>query len=64
VVIVFSVGLAMALLTGAAIGLSLMAAYYQRVASQRRKYEQEIAESRDLYAAALAVLRHSRPVKP
>ena len=46
------IGIAMALLTGAAIGLLLAMAHYQRAAARRRRYEREAAEDRELQAAA------------
>jgi hypothetical protein len=63
VTIIYSVGLAMALLTGGAIGLVLTLAHYERISSRQREYEREIAEGRDLYAA-LAMFRHIKPVDP
>jgi hypothetical protein len=55
--IIYSIGLAMALLTGGAIGAFLAAAHYERIASRHEEYEKEIAESPD-FCAALAMLRH------
>lgn len=59
----YGVGLAMALLTGGTVGLFLTAAHYERIASQQREYEKEMAEGRDFYVA-LAMLRHIKPVNP
>jgi hypothetical protein len=63
VAIIYAVGLAIALLTGGAIGQFLTAAYYGRIAAQHREYEKEIAEGRDLYAA-MTILRHIKPDHP
>jgi hypothetical protein len=63
VTIIYSIGLAIALLTGGAIGLFLMLAHYERISSQQREYERELAEGRDFYAA-LAMFRHIKPVDP
>jgi hypothetical protein len=46
------IGIVMALLTGAAIGLLLTAAHYQRAAARRQRYEREAAQDRKLRAAA------------
>lgn len=46
------IGIVLALLTGAAIGLLLAVAHYQRAAARRRRYEQEAAQDRELRAAA------------
>lgn len=54
------IGIAMALLTGVAIGLLLAAAHYQRAAARRQRYEQEAAQNRELRAAA----RRYRPTGP
>ncbi|HEY4864847.1 MAG TPA: hypothetical protein VIK45_04980 [Candidatus Dormibacteraeota bacterium] len=61
--IIYGAGLAMALLSGGAIGLFLTAAHYERIASQRQEYEREMTESRDFYAV-LAMFRHIKPVNP
>jgi hypothetical protein len=61
---VYGIGFAMALLTGGAMGLLLAVARYQHSAAQRRKYEQEIAQDAQLYAAAKAALRCYRPTGP
>jgi hypothetical protein len=59
------IGIAMALLTGAAIGLLLTEARYQRAAARRQRYEQEAAQDRELYdAAARAARRRYRPAAP
>ena len=55
------IGIAIALLTGAATGLLLAAAHYQRAAARRQRYEQEAAQDRELYAAAQATMRRYRP---
>lgn len=54
------IGIAMALLTGTAIGLLLAAARYQRAAARWQRYEQEAAQGRELNAAA----RRYRPTGP
>lgn len=61
--IIYGVGLAMALLTGGAIGMFLTNAYHERIAPQHRQYEKEIAGDRDFYAI-LATLRPIKPVNP
>lgn len=58
------IGIAMALLTGGAIGLLLTVAHYQRAAARRQRYEQEAAQDRELYAAARAAIRRYRPTRP
>jgi hypothetical protein len=63
VAIIYGVGLAMAMLTGGAIGAFLTAAHYERIASRQEEYEKEIADSRDFYAV-LAVLRRTKPINP
>ena len=57
------IGIAMALLTGAATGLLLAVAHYRRAAARRRRqrYEQEAAQDRELYAAVQAAMRRYRP---
>jgi hypothetical protein len=58
------IGIAMALLTGAAIGRLLTVAHYQRAAAKRHRYEQEAARDTELYAAARAAVRHYRSAGP
>jgi hypothetical protein len=63
-VILYGVGLALALLIGGAIGLFLTVARYELVASRHRGYEweaREIAASRE-FSVAPAMLRPVRPV--
>ena len=55
-VILYDIGLVLALLIGGAIGLLVTAAHYEQVALRRWEYEQEIAEGREFYAA-LAMFR-------
>jgi hypothetical protein len=50
------IGIAMALLTGAAISLLLTVAHYQRAAARRRRYELEAAQDEELHVAARARL--------
>jgi hypothetical protein len=60
VIIVYDVGLVLALLTGGAIGLLVTAAHYQQIALRQWAYEKEIAERRELYAA-LGAFRRLKP---
>jgi hypothetical protein len=60
VIIFYDVGLALALLTGGAIGLLVTAAHYEQIALRRWEYEKEIAEGREIYAA-LAMFRRIKP---
>lgn len=50
------IGIAIALLTGAVIGLLLAVAHYQRAAARRHRYEREVAQGRELHAAVRARL--------
>jgi hypothetical protein len=59
-VIIYDVGMILALLTGAAIGLLVTAGHYQQIALRHWAYEKEVAEHRELYAA-LGMLRHIKP---
>ena len=61
--IIYGIGLAMALLIGGAIGLLVMAAYYEQIALQQREYEREVAERRHLYAT-LITLHHVKSIRP
>jgi hypothetical protein len=63
VAILYDVELLLTLLIGAAIGVLVTVAHYERTARRRRAYEEEIAESREIYAA-LAMFRHIKPVHP
>ena len=58
------IGIAMALLIGATIGLLLTMAHYHRVAARRQRYEQEVAKDEELYAAARAALHRYGPAGP
>jgi hypothetical protein len=60
VVIVYDVGMVLALLIGAAIGLLVTAAHYERIALRRWAYEREMAERREFYAA-LGAFRRIKP---
>ena len=64
--ILYGTGIAMALVTGGIIGLILTVAHYQRLAAQRRRYEQEVARDRELHSAAAqaARQRYNRPIWP
>lgn len=57
---IYGVGLIMALLAGGAIGWLLTIGHFQRIASQHREYENELAEVREFYVA-WAMARHIRP---
>jgi hypothetical protein len=60
VTVIYGIGIMMALLAGGATGLLLTVAHYHRAAARYRRYEQEIARDRELYAAAQAVLQHHK----
>jgi hypothetical protein len=62
--VVYSIGIAMALLIGGVIGLLLTAAHYQRAAWQRQRYERDVTEDADLYAAAQAAVRRYKTTGP
>ena len=62
-VILYDIGLVLALLIGGAIGLLVKAAHYEQVALRRWEYEREIAEGREFYAA-LAMFRRINPDYP
>jgi hypothetical protein len=65
VAIIYGIGITMALLTGAAIGLLLTVTHYQRVAAERQRYEEEVARDPEFRAAAVqAVLHHYGPTWP
>lgn len=64
VAMMYGIGIAMALLTGGAIGLLLTVAHYQQVAARHQQWEQEIAPDAKRYAAALAALRRYQPAAP
>lgn len=59
-VIVYEVGMLLALLIGAAIGVLVTVAHYEQAALRRCAYEKEIVEGREIYAA----LATSRRIKP
>jgi hypothetical protein len=63
VIILYDIGLALALLTGGAIGLLVTAAHYEQIALRRWEYEKEMAEGREIYAA-LAMFRRIKPEHP
>jgi hypothetical protein len=50
-VIIYDVGMVLALLIGVAIGLLVTVAHYERIALRRWAYEREMAERRQFYAA-------------
>lgn len=58
--IIYDVGLFLALLIGAAIGLLVTASHYEQIALRQWAYEKEAAENRELYAA-LGMLRRVKP---
>jgi len=58
--IIYDVGLLLALLIGAAIGLLVTASHYEQIALRQWAYEREVAEGREFYAA-LGMLRRVRP---
>jgi len=60
VIIVYDVGLVLALLIGGAIGLLVTTAHYEQSALRRWAYEKEMVERRELYAA----LGSYRRIKP
>jgi hypothetical protein len=60
----YSIGIAMALLIGGVIGLLLTAAHYQRAAWQRQRYERDVTEDAELYAAAHAAARRYTTTEP
>lgn len=60
VAFLYDIGLAMALLIGAAIGLFVTIAHYEQIAYRHREYEREIADGQDFYATLLR-LRHLEP---
>lgn len=65
VAIIYGIGIAMALLTGAAIGLVLAVTHYQKVAAERQRYEEEVAQDLEFQeAAAHAVPHHYGPTWP
>jgi hypothetical protein len=59
-VIVHHVGMVLALLIGAAIGLLVTFAHYEWIALRGWAYEREMAERREFYAA-LGALRRIKP---
>jgi len=63
VVIIYDAGLVLALLVGSAIGLLVTAARYEQITLRRWRYEKEVAEGRELYAA-LAMFRRIKPDQP
>jgi hypothetical protein len=52
VVILYDVGLLLALLIGGAIGLLVTAAHYEQIALRQWAYEKEMAERREFYAGS------------
>jgi len=59
-VIIYDVGMVLALLIGIAIGLLATVSHYERIALRQWAYEKEIAERREFYAA----LGGFRRIKP
>jgi hypothetical protein len=59
-VILYDVGLMLALLTGGAIGVLVTAAHYEQLAFRRWAYEKEVADGREVHAA-LAMFRRINP---
>jgi hypothetical protein len=62
-VILYDIGLVLALLTGGAIGVLVTAAHYEQLALKRWAYEKEVAEGREFHAA-LAMFRRIKPDHP
>jgi hypothetical protein len=61
---IYDVGLAMALLIGAAIGLFVTIAHYEQIAYRHQQYERELAEGEDFYATLLRLRRIEPSGKP
>ncbi len=59
-VILYDVGLLLALLIGGAIGLLVTAAHYEQIALRQWAHEKEMAERREFYAA-LGMFRRIEP---
>jgi hypothetical protein len=59
-VIIYDIGMVLALLTGGAIGLLVTAAHYEQIALRHWAYEKEVAARRELYVA-LGMLQHIKP---
>jgi hypothetical protein len=60
VIILYDIGLVLALLIGGAIGLLVTAAHYEQIALRQCAYEKEMAERREFYAA-LGAFRRIKP---
>jgi hypothetical protein len=58
--VVYGIVIVMALLAGGGIGLLLTVAHYHLVAARHQRYEQEVAQDRELYAVGQAVLQHDK----
>jgi hypothetical protein len=63
VAFIYDIGLAMALLIGAAIGLFVTIGHYEQIAYRHREYEKEIADGDDFYATLLRLRRIEPPSK-
>ena len=61
---IYDIGLAMALLIGAAIGLFVTIAHYEQIGYRHREYEKEIADGEDFYATLLRLRRIEPSGKP
>jgi hypothetical protein len=59
-IILYDIGLVLSLITGGVIGVMLTTARYDRIAMRQRRYEAEVAEYQEVYAA-LALYRRVRP---
>ncbi len=57
---IYIMGLIVAVLAGCAIGWLATLGHFQRVASQHREYEKEMAEAEE-YHVARAIIRHMKP---
>lgn len=59
-----AIGVLIIIAGGVAIGVFLTSAYHERIASQHRAYEKEMAEHRSLYAALAMRRRLKRGISP
>ena len=62
--VLYAIAIVIALLVGGAIGLLLSAAHHQRGVSRQLRFEQEVTQDAELYAAVRARLRQYRPAGP
>lgn len=59
-----AIGVLIIIAGGVAIAVFLTSAYRERIASQRRAYENEMAEDRNFYAALARRRRHRQSISP